>query len=75
MRYRRQTVDNNVNEFIEDVESIVSENGVKNAILVTLGEHDQISVIALNDYESVQISGMLDLGKSVFHDNVLDSED
>lgn len=75
MRWQRKNTDNIVNNFIEDIENVMYENGVDNAVCVVLDEYNKLHVISLNDDNSVQISGILDLGKSVVHSNIFENGD
>ncbi len=62
------------NDFINEIKEEVNKKGIKNAVCIVLSDNDELSIINAFD-DSIQIAGILDLGKSLFHDEVLEGED
>lgn len=60
--------------FLNEIQEEINKKGIKNAVCIILGDNDEISVIeAFKD--SIQTAGILDLGKTCFHNDVLSNED
>lgn len=66
--------DERANEFMMDVQSEINNKGIKNAVCIVLGDDDDISVITAFE-DSIQVAGILDLGKICFHNDVLSNEE
>lgn len=66
--------DERATEFMADVQGEINYKGIKNAVCIVLGDDDDISVITAFD-DSIQVAGILDLGKTCFHNDVLSNEE
>ncbi len=61
-------------KFLDETQEEINQKGIKNAVCIVLGDDNDISVITAFD-DSIQVAGILDLGKTCFHNDVLSNEE
>lgn len=72
MRWKSQY--NNSDDFVGDIQEEIKESGFKNAVCVLLGNENEITVITANEENGVELTGMMDVGKSLLFRSLIDDE-
>lgn len=75
-RYKRERPNSSMTEdFLQEIRGKIDESGIKNAVCVLLGDGDKLTVISADPDDSFQLAGILDLGKSCLHNDVLEGDE
>lgn len=75
-RYQRiKETDSTSSEFIEEIQQEIDRKGMVNGICILLGEEGELNVLSANPDNSIQLAGMIDLGKTCFHNDVLGGDE